>query len=92
MSNDIRNRPVFLSEDDVAAVKKFAAAHGMSESEVIREAMAAFAGGDVPVRERVMVRKNIWIEPEDYIEFTRAARSSGIPIRQAISLALEARL
>jgi hypothetical protein len=89
-SND-RIRSVFIDPNLHADVEAFAAANGMSVSEVLREAMNGFSTGSYPVRRRTLKRVTMWIDPNEYVAFTEKVRQSKpkITIREALALALE---
>jgi hypothetical protein len=89
MAGDPRVRPVYLDPALLTLIKDFADRNGMSESEAIREAMHGFESGQYEPRERVLARKNIWIDPDEYAAFTKKAAESGVTIRHALEIALE---
>jgi metal-responsive CopG/Arc/MetJ family transcriptional regulator len=70
-------------------VKRYAAKHGMSESEVIRTAMTQFEVARYPAEKPEMVSKTIYISPPEYGAFTTKARKSHTTIRHALEIALE---
>lgn len=71
------------------AAKQYADEHGMSVSEVIREAMDSFTTGEYPSRKRVTRRVTMWIDPKKYAAFAKRARESKITLRQALETSLE---
>lgn len=82
-------RKVRVDEQLLPLVTKFADANGMTESEVIREAMAGFVAGQYAGRRRVSASKTIWIDPKDYLAFVNKAKESHVTIRYALETALE---
>lgn len=89
MAGDERVKSIWLPKSLRRRVKAFADANGMSESEVVREFMEAYATGKLPTgRERSTERVTIWVDPVAYVAFTRKVKENGTTIAAALEAAM----
>jgi metal-responsive CopG/Arc/MetJ family transcriptional regulator len=83
-------KSIRLHNDILDRAQRFADANQMSRSEAVREAIDHYLKkGYSGERKREQSKVSIWIEPKDYVEFTRQVTADGVTIGAAIEAALE---